>query len=194
MYVIHPIQALDAQLFIIYLSSYMTLIQLNPIWHKCSSVYLRLQKEKKQYFYVLFENIYLHNIFLSLLIRYEKVLFDDSETGRIMCVCACACMHVCGITRCCDGPEKERSRNDASVRLWLRWSLLMWCSSCHESSVSTLAVGWSSMTACLWWSARSCGWPLRECSRSRLALVGLLWLLVLQCRPVFTCSLYEWYC
>jgi hypothetical protein len=74
---------------------------------------------------------------------------------------------------------------------WPQWRSLTWCSSCRESWESAIRVDWRSETRWFRWSAGSCGRPLRECPRSRMALVGFPELLVLSCRLVFPYSSYK---
>jgi hypothetical protein len=72
---------------------------------------------------------------------------------------------------------------------WTQWRLLSWRRSCREGCASTLRVDCiRKLTA-----FSLCWRSLCECSRSLLVLVGLLGLLVRQCRPVFTCTPYELY-
>jgi hypothetical protein len=108
-------------------------------------------------------------------------------------------------TECSRRPERGRSRIDARHRCrwetvvqcgrdWTLWRSLAWRSSFRENRVSAFGVDCAKKLAAIGGRPDPCWRSLRERSRSRLTLVGLLGFLVLQCRLVFTCSSYEWYC
>jgi hypothetical protein len=156
-----------------------------------------------------FRNVFFKNfVYISLNIIWSAIgnwrrythfihLWDYSQNLPAMRVIK----YFCCTRNVCVGPEKGRSPIDAGQRrwenavlcrsYWTLWRYLAWRSSCRESSASTLGVDCAKKQSAFGGRLGPCLQSLRECSWSRLALVDLLGLFVIQCRPVFTYSSFK---